>query len=441
MVDVSALQKGNIVSENIIKEVDVTEITLSNGIKVWLKKTDFKNDEVLFKCMSKGGMSLYCEPDLASGIFAADFVHRAGISEIDYSSLTKKMKGKKVELVPHIAIFTEEMNGSSTPKDLEFFFQYLHAFFASPRYDPTVYELVTKEVKEQLKMIETLPMYRALKNTFKTVIQNDYYSPLQFATLTYSEDFINSANYERAFDIYKERFANPADFYFTFVGNFDEKEIKGFLELYLGSLKTNNERDDIHPGVTKGFPASQVTEDIYVGTEEQGFVGIAFQKEFPWSEENKVILRALKDALDIELIAEIREKMSGVYSPILIMPFQFLPKSEYLMIIFFGCAPNNADNLSNAVFKILKEMQENGPSEETMGKVKQQLIKQRETQLQKNEFWSALLTNMWFQNDDVTTIPNYVERLDKVTSKDIAGFLQKYFDIEHYVRVNTFPEK
>jgi zinc protease len=301
--------------------------------------------------------------------------------------------------------------------------------------------LVTKEWKEQLKMVESMPMYRALKNIAKIVTQNDYYSTLPLVQFTYSEDFINSSNYERAFDIFKDRFANPADFIFVFVGNFDEKVMREYLELYLGSLKTSEDRDDVILEVVKGFPKEQMNEDIYVGTEEQSFVGIAYQQEFPWTEESKTIISALKDALDIELIAEIREKMSGVYSPMLILFPNQLPKSEYFMMVFFGCAPNNTDNLSNAVFKILNDMKENGPTEETMEKVKQQLIKRMETGLKTNEFWQQSLSNYWLQNDDVTTIPKFEERVNKLTSKDIAGFLQNYFDAEHYVRVNLYPEK
>ena len=441
MVDVESLQRGQIISENLISEVGVTEITLNNGITVWLKKTDFKNDEILFRAVSKGGMSLYDEADLASGLLAAGFVDRAGIGEIDFISLTKKMKGKQVGVSPDISIFTEEITGNSTPKDLEFFFQYLHAFFASPRYDPTVYELVTKEVTESLKMIDAMPMYRALKNIIKVITQNDFYSSHQLISFIYTNDFINSADYDRAFEIYKERFANPADFTFTFVGNFDEEAMREFLELYLGSLPTSSERDAINPDVTKGFPATQISQDIFMGTEEQGFVGIAFQKEFIWTEENKTILRALKDALDIELVAEIREKMSGVYSPMLLLSWEPTPRPEYTMLVFFGCNPNNTDNLSDAVFKILKDMQQNGPSEETMTKVKQQLIKQRETSLETNNFWRQLLSNMWIQNDDVTTIPKFEERMNQLTSEDIAHFLQQYLDLEHYVRVNVYPEK
>jgi len=441
MVDLEALQKGQIISENLISDVGVTELILSNDITVWLKKTDLKNDEILFRAVSKGGASLHDKADLASCYLAAGFVDRAGIGEIDYVSLTKKMKGKQISLTPQIGACTEEITGSSTPKDLEFFFQYLHAFYATPRYDTAVYELVTKELIEQFKMIDAMPMYRAIKKVIQVITQNDYYNPNPLVQLTFTNDFINSADYERAFAIYKERFANPADFIFVFTGNFDEQMIREYLELYLGSLQTSSERDGINPDVAKGFPQEQITKDIYIGTEEQGFVGIGFQKEFPWTIDNMTLLGALKDALDIELIAEIREKMSGVYSPICVLNWQQMPKSEFFLLVFFGCAPNNADNLSDAVFRILKDMQQNGPSEETMGKVKQQMIKARETSMQTNEFWRAILSNTWLQNGDVKTIPTFEERVNKITSKDIADFLQQYFDIEHFVRVNVYPEK
>ena len=441
IVEKDLLKQGEIVSEIKINELDITEITLSNGIKVWLKKTDFKNDEILFKTVSKGGMSLYDETDLASGLLAADFVDRAGISEIDYISLTKKMKGKKVGLTPKISIFTEEMSGSSTPKDLELFFQYLHAFFTSPRYDTTVYELVTKETKEQYKTFDAMPVLRFIRNLIKTFTQNDYYAFPDLTALLFTNEFFDSSNYSRAFEIYKERFANPADFHFTFVGNFDEKEMKEYLKLYLGSLKTSTERERINPNVVKGFPHEKIELDFFAGTEEQSFVGFVFQPEFTWTDENVAILKVLDDILNIEFTAEIREKMGGVYVLQSMILAEKTPKPEYVLLTFFGCSPNNTDKLTNAAFTILKNMQQNGPSEATLTKAKQQQIKQYDTNLKTNNFWLSSLTKKWLNGDDIKAISTFNERVNNITAKDIVNFLQKYLDVEHYVRVNSYPEK
>ena len=441
IVNKELLKKGEIVSETKIAEIDAREVILSNGIKIWLKKTDFKNDEILFQAVSRGGMSLYEEADLASGILAGSFVDRAGINEIDFISLSKKMKGKRVGLTPRISIFTEELSGSSAPKDLELFFQYLHAFFAYPRYDSTVYELVTKETKEQYKMIDAMPMLRFFKFLVQTFTQNDYYAFPEFTALTYTNEFINSADYNRAFEIYKERFGNPADFIFTFAGNFDEKEMKEYLELYLGSLETSLDRDGVNPNVVKGFPKETINKDLFAGTEEQSFVGIVFQPEMEWTEENIALLTLLNDALNIEFTAEIREKMSGVYVMQSVLMWNKVPKPEFLMLIFFGCKPDNTDNLSNAVFKILKNIQENGLSETTFTKAKQQIINQRETESKTNKFWISKLSELWLNNDNITKLIDFETHVNNLTPKDIANFLQKYFNVEHYVRVNAYPEK
>ena len=157
LVDPDKINAGTIISKRDIPEVGAQELTLSNGIKVITKHTDFKNDEVIFAAQSKGGMSLYYECDLASGLFATDLVDRAGIGELDFSSLEKKMQSKKAGVVPYISQIAEGFQGSFAPKDAEFFFQYLYSFFTQPRYDTAVFSLVMGETQEQLKMIKAQP--------------------------------------------------------------------------------------------------------------------------------------------------------------------------------------------------------------------------------------------------------------------------------------------
>ncbi|MDL2231096.1 insulinase family protein, partial [Bacteroidales bacterium OttesenSCG-928-L19] len=251
MVDITTIVPGTITATKDLSAIGAKELTLSNGIKVVLKKTDFKNDEILFSARSKGGISLYPESDIASVMMASDFVDRAGIAEIDYSSLMKKMKGKKVGIMPSISAISESFNGSTSPKDIEFFFQYLHAFFVNPRYDESVSDLVLNEWIEQLKMIQANPMYKFIGTFFSEANQNDPYAA---SIMFMDEAFLRKADYQRAFNIYKERFANPADFVFTFVGNFDEAVMNTMLETYLASLKTTPERENFNGKVFKGFP-------------------------------------------------------------------------------------------------------------------------------------------------------------------------------------------
>ena len=410
VVEKDQLKAGSIINTKEITEIGAEELTLNNGITVVLKKTDFKNDQILFSARSKGGMSLYYECDLPALHFACDFVDRAGISDLDYSSLEKKMKGKKVGVSPYISTFSEGLSGSSTPKDMEFFFQYIHAFFTSPREDASVAELVTSEYLEQIKMISANPMYKFMLGFMDITTQND---PYQKALL--SEEDVKAADYTRAFQLYQQRFANPADFVFTFVGNFDENLIKEYIELYLGSLKTSSDRETPKYEVVKGFPNKQVNETVYAGTEEQSWVGIAYDHDMEWTPKNTMIVNEINEALQIELINVIREKMGGVYSPMLQMGADREPKSSYSMMIMFSCSPDNTDKLSEACFNILKEFTEKGPSAETLEKVKKQMINEHETSLTTNNMWLSYITGKYYSGEDINSINTYVDRVNSVT--------------------------
>lgn len=435
IVDKEQLKPGLITNTKALDGIDAEELTLSNGITVVLKKTDYKNDEIKFKAISKGGSSLYYECDLPSLQFACDFVDRAGIAELNYSSLEKKMKGKQVGITPFIGTFNEGLMGSSTPKDLEFFFQYLRAFFTSPRQDSTVYQLVTNEYLEQIKMLSVSPMYKFIFAVMDATTQND---PYQKSLLT--EEDVKAADYHRAFQLYQQRFANPADFVFTFVGNYDEKIMKEYIELYLGSLATTEEREAPKYDVVKGFPDKQIIDNVYAGTEQQSYLAIAYEHDMEWNQKNTMIVNEISEALQISLIETIREKLGGTYSPMMQMSPSQEPKPSYSIFILISCSPDNTDMLSNAVFDILKDFQKNGPTQETLDKVKKQMINDHETSLKKNSMWLNYISGKYYTGEDINSINIYNERVNGVTIADIVDFMQKNFDPEHYIKMYLYPE-
>lgn len=435
IVEKDQLKAGKIVNTKMLDGIGAEELTLDNGIVVVMKKTDFKNDQILFKAESKGGMSLYYECDIPALNFAANLVDRAGISELDYSSLEKKMKGKNVGISPNIGLFYEGLSGSSTPKDLEFFFQYLHAFFTSPRQDSTVLSLVTEEYLEQVKMIGANPMYKFLFSFMDAMHQND---PYQKSFM--SEEEVKSVDYNRAFQLYQQRFANAADFVFTFVGNYDEQVMKDYIELYLGSLTTNAERETPKYNVVKDFPAQQINDNVYAGTEQQSYLAIGYEHDIEWSPKNSMIVQEIGEALQIELINTIREKLGGTYSPMMEMAANREPKPSYTLFILISCSPDNTDLLSNAVFDILKNFQKNGPSAETLDKVKKQMINDHETSLKKNNMWLSYISGKYYYGDDINSINNFSERVNSVSITDIVDFLQKNFDVDHYIKMYLYPE-
>lgn len=438
IIEKSTLKAGSIVAEKELPEVNAKELTLSNGIKVVLKKTDYKNDEILFSAQSKGGMSLYNEADVPTLMFAADFVDRSGINEMDYSSLQKKLKGKKIGLTPNIGSLTESLSGTTSPKDLELFCQYVNAFFTHPRQDTSVYNLVMDETREQLKMIKAQPMYKFFGEFLSSINEND---PYQANLLALDADFLDKVDIERAFKLYDERFANPADFTFFFTGNFDEAQLKEFLATYIASMPTTGNFEQFRTNVFKSFPEKSSQKNVFAGEEDaSSWVGMAFSEPIEWNEENEVMIEIINQALDIEALEVIREKMGGVYSPMIqVVPSKY-PESRYMALVLFSCKPENTDKLSNAVVKILQDFCKKGPKKATWEKVKEQMLRSAEESQQTNRYWHNYIVTQYFNGDNLNEMHQLKSILDKVTVKGIAAFMQKNFKTDHCLRVDMYPE-
>ncbi len=437
ILNVEKLTPGKITSIEKIESVGAEKWTLSNGITVYLKKTDYKNDEILFKASSKGGKSLYPVKDLASVDFAADIIDRGGIAEIDYNSLMKKMKGKNAGVSPEINLLSEGFSGSSSPKDLEFFFQYLNAFFTNPRIDPNAFELVMNETREGIKMINAQPMYRFLGKLIDATYNND---PYMKQMITFDEEYLKQVNFDRAVQIYKERFANPADFTFFFVGNYDEKQMKEFVELYLGSMKTNpDKKENFNLSVLKPRPDKATTQTVYAGTEEQGWMGMMINNPIEWSYRNSIIADMIGEALDIQFVRIVREKMGDVYSPMVSMGATKLPHPELQLMILLGCDPVKTDKLAAASLKILNDFKAKGPDKKTMALVKKQMISTRAKNIQTNNFWINYISGKINNDEPIIAPSEYDNIVNSITKKDMIEFMSKYFKPEIYTRVDMHP--
>lgn len=437
IVEKETLKAGSIVSEKEMSEIGAKEYMLSNGIRVIAKHTNFKNDQILFNAESKGGMSLYNEADVPSLTFATDFVDRAGIAELDYSSLEKKLKGKKIGLMPQISALTEGLSGSTAPKDIDLFFQYINAFFTNPRKDTAVYQLVMDETKEQLKSIKANPMYQFFGVLMDELYQGDIY---QKSPLAMDEDFLAKVDYERAYYLYQERFANPADFTFYFVGNYDEAELKDMLCTYIASMPTTGKKEEMNTKALKSFPANSLTKNVYAGTEEQGWMGLALSENIEWNEQNRLMVDVVSEALQIEVTEIIREKLGGTYSPMLQMGASKYPTSSYITLILYSCDPNNIDKLSKATFDIIAKFMKKGPKKETLAKVKEQMIRSAEEDQQSNSYWLSYISTQDLYGDPMDEYTHLKSGLDKITVKGIAQWAAQNFKTDHCLHINLYPE-
>ena len=429
------LKGSKVIAKNENKGVGFTELTLANGIKVILKPTEFKNDEILVSAYSPGGHSLYPDQDFLSANFSSTIVDQSGIANFDNVQLEKKLKGKVVQISPYISDITEGFNGSSTPKDFETLLQLTYLYFKSPRKDTTAFNTFIGQMKSQLKFIKANPQFAFYDTTYKIAYQN---SPR--VIIAPSEEQLSKISLNKSFQIYQDRFADASDFKFFFVGNFDVDSITPMIEKYIGSLPVTNRKEtwkDVSPEFAKGINDIKFQK----GSEKQGMVGMIMSGSIEWNDKNKLSIALLQEIIDIKLVEVIREKMSGVYSPQAMINMEKLPKPEYNVMVMFGCSPKMANKLTKAVFGIMKDLSKKGPSSIDLEKAKETVIRERETNMKKNDYWLSKLESAYKNEEDINKMLTFEEQLKAITIEDLKLISQKCFTKDHYVRVVLEPEK
>jgi zinc protease len=429
------LKGSKVVNNKVNAELGFTELTLSNGVTVVLKPTHFKNDEILLSAYSLGGNSVFPDDVFMSANYATDVIEMSGAGNFDNVELEKKLKGKNVEVHPYIDDLKEGFKGNCTPKDLETMMQLVYLYFTGPRKDTTAFKAFMSQLENQLKFMKSSPMMSFYDTLYKTVYPG-YKRMVIFPT----PEQLHQVDLERLFKIYQAIFSNAREFKFFLTGNFSIDTITPLITKYLGSLPSSNSTANWRD-VSPKFPQGVVKTTLYKGTDPQGMVGIVMSEPFDYNPGNLLEMTMLKEIISIKLIEVIREKMSGVYSPqVMIRPTHF-PKSKYEFIVMFGCSPKAADKLTNAVFGEIKKIMVNGPTEIDLAKAKETLIRARETDLEKNDFWLNKLESVYFDGTDPLTILNFKERVNAVTVQDLKIAANNYLKPKHYVRVNLKPQK
>jgi zinc protease len=423
---------GRIDSEKIISEIGVTEVVLSNGIKVILKPTDYKNDEILLSAISPGGQFLYPDSDNFSANYAAAIINECGVSDFSYTDLQKLLAGKNVSVAPYINTYTEAIKGNCVPKDMETMFELIYLYFTKPRIDTSAYISFTRRVKAYLKDIYSNPQ--------------NYYSNELTHILTQNhprgggipkESDIDKINLARVNQIYRDRFTDASDFTFEIVGNFKTDSIKPFLAQYLGSLPSVN-RNETWKDLGIRPPKGNVSKNIYRGTDPKSFVTMVFTDTAKYNQKESYYLKSLTDLLNIRLVEVLREEKSGVYGIRASSAMNRVPYNFYNLTIKFPCAPYNVDSLISEAIGIGKNIQSKGVSKTNLKKIRETQERELELNLKSNKFWLTYLENSEFLHDNLLNILSQKKSIEKLKSKNIQRAARKYFK-DQYIKVVLLP--
>ncbi|HEV3411110.1 MAG TPA: insulinase family protein [Puia sp.] len=424
---------GQIRSEQQDTALNLTTLTLSNGVKVVLKPTEFKNEAIVFGGFACGGTSLYNDSDFESAANAAELIAANGVGNYDPGELDKYLEGKQLNVRPYINERFEGIRGRSTRKDLEAALQLVYAEFTEPRKDTAISRGMIEQIKSSLQNrgIDPNSVFRDTVNA----VLGDYNSRKTGPTI----EKMNQVNLDKAYAIYKERFADASNFTFTFVGSFDLQAIRPLLEKYLGGLPANNRHEESRD-LNIHAPEGRIVKKVYKGSEPKSMVVLVFSGKFEYSPYNSIKIDALKEALQIRLLQRLREEESGVYNPAVYDNTFKYPQPRYSFTIQFGCSPENVDKLIASTLEEIGKLKATGPLPENVDKWRAEEKRVTETQLKTNGFWLNYLTDQLQNKDDLIEINNYNALLDRVTSEELKQMADLCLSGNNYIQVVLLPE-
>ena len=413
-----------------------TEFTLSNGVTVTLKHTDFKNDQILMSAVRPGGKNNYGVTDKYNAEYMIPVVNSMGVGDFSPVDLKKSLTGKTVNVAPSFTEISEGISGSSSVKDVESLMQLTHLYFTSPRMDTGLFKAYLQKNKAQLAFLSANPQVVFIDSLFKTLYHHSPLAPIAVP----KPEYFDQLELERIMQMYQERFGDANGMHFTFVGSINENDLKPLLERYLASLPATDKKFNYVDNKLRTVEG-KVDVNVYKGKEPKALILAAYSGELPYSEPLDLKAHAISEILNITLIEELREKIQGIYGGGTQVEFEKIPYPHYSFFLQLPCGPEKVDTLLFAANAEIQGLIKNGPSKENLDKVKQQWKEQYKVTVKENETWLSQLQSFHFPGDNPDYFINYEKYVNALTPKDLQDAAKKLLSTKNVVTGILRPEK
>ncbi|MRW94049.1 insulinase family protein [Duganella sp. FT80W] len=428
-------KSGSIVAETYNEKIGTTQLTLSNGVKVVLKPTDFNNDQVILGGLRYGGWSLLPDSDVFAAHYASSIVGQMGVLNYSPNDLGKVLAGKSVSSSANVSSLNESVGGSSGRDDVESMLQLVYLQMTQPRKDNAIY---TAYVDRQRELAQN-NLARPESKFYDTVTATLYNNSPRVLRAAKPADFDQLA-LDRVLDIYNSRMSSARDFTFFIVGSFDVEKLKPLLATYLASLPVGEipvafKDEGVRP--IKGV----VKKEVHAGAEPKSTISLSFTGDVEYSRPSRMRMQALIEVMNIKLIETLREKMGAMYSGGMSGSMSRIPYGNFNINATLPCAPENVDKVLAATFAEIQKVQRDGIDEADLNKVKASWIKGYRKGLRENGYWMASLQNAFFNNNNPDEILTYEDRVNALTTADIQQAAQRYLDTNNYLQVVLYPEQ
>jgi zinc protease len=427
---------GEIVSQNTIPSIGVTELMLTNGVRVVLKPSQFKNDEVLFTAYRPGGQSRFADDYDLTAQLAADCAAESGVATFTKPDLQKMLAGKTVAVTPQITTYFDGVKGSCAAADLETALQLTYLYFKAPRIDETAYQSLVARQKAILKNVLLDPVNSYFNETQKIRYNHHPRTP---GVLPTDEDWAK-VSFAKTSEVYRSRFGNAAGFTFVFVGAFTVESITPLVQTYLGSLPSMGD-----PGMWRDMGVRSITgpfeQTLLRGTDPKSFVLIGLEGPAEWSRDEGHKLWSIGNILQRALIDKLRLELGGIYYVQVDAHVQKVPYNHYVVDFLIPCAPENVEKLVAATYAEIARMRKDGLRPEEIQKEIEAQRRSAEKEQQDNKSWTWKLEMIYRDGESFTRLSDPNEMISLVTAENMQRTAVKYLDTTKAIRFTMLPEK
>lgn len=425
---------GSIVSEVSDKALGTTTLTLSNGVKVLLKPTDFKADQVLISASRFGGQSRFGDDDKFNARYAVPVEYAMGLASYTPTDLQKILAGKSINVMTNLANYNEGFSGEASSGDIESMFQLLWLRFAAPRQDPDLFAAYINRMQDFSKNNAARPDV-----VFSNALANTLYNNHPRLPLSPTPDDFAHVDMARSAAIYNDRFRSAKGLTFIVVGSFALDQIKPLVATYLGSLPVGDidtSYRDLNIRPVKGV----VKKDVHVGSEPKSQVNIMFTGPAQYSKAENMRFQALIEVMNIRIIDVLRERLTLIYGGGMGGSIERVPYQNYRLGISLPCGPENADKVVTAMFAEIDRIRQSGATQEELNKVKLNWTTNNGIALRSNEHWLSYLQDSTLHQTDPADILTLNQRINALTLDDIRQAANRYLTPDNYVQMVQYPE-
>jgi M16 family peptidase len=426
---------GSIISERTYK-YGYTEFTLSNGLKVYVRSTNFEPDEVNLKLFSLGGKNIYPDSEMPNLTYLMAGATIGGVAQYNDLTLEKMLAGKTATVTPFIDNDTRGMAGTSNVKDTKTLLELVYLYFTQPRKDPQAFKNLMEQQQEFLTNAHVNPML-AYNDTLHKVA----YATNRMASM--DKEQLKRVNYNRIMHIYKELFANAANFKLILTGNININKLKPLLCQYIATLPSNNTKETIGTYEPKLVDGKKTYVFHKKQTTPTAITTIVIKGKMEYNNRNELLMDAIGQLLRIVYTEKVREDKGGTYSVQASGNLQHHPDDEALLRIAFQTDPQKYNDLIPIVYKELEKMATEGPSQQDLDKVKAYELKVYNQVLRMNNYWEYVLYTDLYNGIDVDTDFRYI--VENMTCDDIRTTLRNLLNQNNCIEVTmtqpTTPAK